>query len=228
MAYPTINDLREAVARVQKKDESELIPKKSDNEDLAPVEKAQPQVEENKLIGEDRLKAGEISISEFIPLNGLNYDDYDGWKVGDTTQKTQYQTLMNEMLGVAEEHIALAEKKFASTPQERKTKENTLSVWRDAINAIQVIQRKYENPFTTSLAVRRDIPKLQDELDNINQGELDLKGKDLIGDAIDRIANKIGSKKNLTEQQKPETTPNVEDWSKDVESTIVTGKRRRQ
>ena len=41
MPYPTINDLREAVTRVQEKDESELIPKKSDNEDLAPVEKAQ-------------------------------------------------------------------------------------------------------------------------------------------------------------------------------------------
>ena len=67
---------------------------------------------------------------------------------------------MSEMLGVAEEHIALAEKKFASTPQERKAKENTLMVWRYAINAIQVIQRKYENPFTTALAVRRDIPKL--------------------------------------------------------------------
>ena len=137
-----------------------LSKKKSDNEDLAPVEKVQPQVEENKLIGEDRLKAGEISISEFIPLNGLNYDDYDGWRVGDTTQKTQYQTLISEMLDVADKHIALAEKKFASTPQERKAKENTLMVWRDAITAIQVIQRKYENPFTTALAVRRDIPKL--------------------------------------------------------------------
>ena len=45
------------------------------------------------------------------------------------------------------------------------------------------------------------------------------KGKDLIGDALDRMADKIGSKKNLTEQQKTETIPNVEDWSKDVEST---------
>ena len=33
------------------------------------------------------------------------------------------------------------------------------------------------------------------------------------------MADKIGSKKNLTEQQKTETTPNVEDWSRDVEST---------
>ena len=33
------------------------------------------------------------------------------------------------------------------------------------------------------------------------------------------MADKIGSKKNLTEQQKTETTPNVEDLSRDVEST---------
>ena len=139
---------------------AELIPKKSDNEDLAPVEKVQPQVEENKLIGEDRLKAGEISISEFIPLNGLNFDDYDFWRVGDTTQKTQYQTLMNEMLGVAEEHIALARKKFISIPQERRARDKALNLWGNAIDAILTIQRKYENPFTTALAVRRDIPKL--------------------------------------------------------------------
>ena len=40
-------------------------------------------------------------------------------------------------------------------------------------------------------------------------------GQDLVEDAIDRIANKIGSKKNLTEQPK-ETIPNVEAKKADI------------
>ena len=64
------------------------------------------------------------------------------------------------MLGVAEEHIALARKKFISIPQERRARDKALNLWGNAIDAILTIQRKYENPFTTSLAVRRDIPKL--------------------------------------------------------------------
>ena len=42
----------------------------------------------------------------------------------------------------------------------KEKQRKTRSVWRDAINAIQVIQRKFENPFSTSLAIRTDIPKL--------------------------------------------------------------------
>ena len=67
---------------------------------------------------------------------------------------------------------------------------------------------------------------LQKQLEDIyrNKGKYtsaattgDLFGQDLVEDAIDRIANKIGSKKNLTEQQKTETIPNVETKKADIE-----------
>ena len=137
---------------------------------------SQPQVEANKLIDEDRLKSGEISVNEFISANGLNPDDYDGVGFDEPTQKTQYQTLISEMLGVADKHIALAEKKFASTPQERKAKANTLSLWRNAIYAIGVIQRNFENPFSTRLAIRTDIPNLlkqrfEEKFENLSDAE---------------------------------------------------------
>ena len=127
---------------------------------------------------------------------------------------------------------------------EGKTKEPfndvEMSIFRGSgkpTDEVRIEDLKNKNFSTFTYNKESDIPdifkdkitSISDELDNINQGELDLKGKDLIGDAIDRIANKIGSKKNLTEQQKTETTPNVEDWSRDVESTvnIVTGKIQR-
>ncbi len=74
------------------------------------------------------------------------------------TEKTQYQTLISEMLDVAEKHIAAARSKFTSTPEQRKQKAKTLSTWTGAVDAIQVIAAKRENPFLTRLAARRDIP----------------------------------------------------------------------
>jgi hypothetical protein len=41
-----------------------------------------------------------------------------------------------------------------------------------------------------------------------------LSGKELVGDALDRIANKIGGKKNLTEQEKTSLTKDVTDLAK--------------
>ena len=44
----------------------------------------------------------------------------------------------------------------------------------------------------------------------------DLFGQDLVEDAIDRIANKIGSKKNLTEQERTSLAKDVTDLAKGI------------
>jgi hypothetical protein len=106
----------------------------------------------------DKLKDGEISVNDFISANGLDPDSYDFMSVGETQEKTKYQVLINEMLGVVEKHIADAEKKFTSTPEQRKQKANALSTWSGASDAIKLIAKNYENPFLTTLAARRNIP----------------------------------------------------------------------
>ena len=110
------------------------------------------------IIDEDKLKNLEISVNDFISANGLDPDNYDSMFVGETQEKTQYQTLISEMLDVAEKHIAAARSKFTSTPEQRKQKAKTLSTWTGAVDAIKLIAKNYENPFLTTLAARRNIP----------------------------------------------------------------------
>ncbi len=64
------------------------------------------------IIDENKFKSGEISVDEFISANGLDFDDFivaSSSLYWIPTEKTQYQTLISEMLDVAEKHIAAAQ-----------------------------------------------------------------------------------------------------------------------
>ncbi|HQZ60309.1 MAG TPA: hypothetical protein PLQ39_11580, partial [Acinetobacter sp.] len=159
MSYETIDDLKQNIERVKEADSS-IVEEKS----------------KTGLVDEDKLKNLEISVNDFISANGLDPDNYDSMFVGETQEKTQYQTLISEMLDVAEKHIAAARSKFTSTPEQRKQKAKTLSTWTGARDAIQVIAAKRENPFLTSLLVRTQIPvslktRFQEKFANLSDSE---------------------------------------------------------
>ncbi len=141
MSYETVDELKQNIERIKEADSS-IVEEKS----------------KTGLVDEDKLKNLEISVNDFISANGLDPDNYDFSPFGETQEKTQYQTLISEMLDVAEKHIAAARSKFTSTPEQRKQKAKTLSTWTGAVDAIKLIAKNYDNPFLTRLAARRDIP----------------------------------------------------------------------
>ncbi len=173
------NDVSPAKLREMSDAFLEQVKNKAIAED-SPNEFVKEQAQEKSktgLVDEDKLKNLEISVNDFISANGLDPDNYDSFMfVGETQEKTKYQVLISEMLDVAEKHIAAAQSKFTSTPEQRKQKAKTLSTWTGAVDAIKLIAKNYENPFLTTLAARRNIPaslktRFQEKFANLSDTE---------------------------------------------------------